>query len=390
MRQNEIWDNIIVPDEMENVITNAVNIGYQEANAYKAKNWLNIAVTIGGMAAALTLFVGAGFLSPMIANAYSGIPVIGKIFSYLYELEEYDVKYEQIAESAEPIVSVPKEKYSEEELRTDSSAQVQESGVAIELKEGYCDGYSLYLSVQVVSDTPFVEGVTENKEGMIQIFASENITTANGENVEIGDGSLNLQGVFTDANTFVGVARSGETLEAYNLPEEVEYSITSKHIKVYAGEEVTDIRGQWEYRGRFQCTPEALNAIEVEKAFGDGLMLQEIWLQPYELQAVIAEPLNGSLAEQCLCIEAFDENGKRLSYASNSAARFSKTEDSQLEIWMFERPEDVQNVTFYVLDEIRWLDDWKGYLYSENPWTGKQMMEFLESNCVVSVEVNVQ
>lgn len=53
----------------------------------------------------------AGFLSPMIANAYTGIPVIGKIFSYLYELEEYDVKYEQIAESAEPIVSVPKEEY---------------------------------------------------------------------------------------------------------------------------------------------------------------------------------------------------------------------------------------------------------------------------------------
>lgn len=105
---------------------------------------------------------------------------------------------------------------------------------------------------------------------------------------------------------------------------------------------------------------------------------------------MIAEPLNGSLAEQCLCIEAFDENGNRLSLASNSAARFSKTEDSQLEIWMFERPEDVQSVTFYVLDEIKWLDDWKGYLYSENPWTGKQMMEFLESNCVVSVEVNVQ
>ena len=390
MRQNEIWENIVVPNEMENVIKSAVNIGYQEVKTYKEKNWLNIAITIGGMAAALTLFVGAGFLSPMIANAYTGIQVIGKIFSYLYELEEYDVKYEQIAESAEPIVSIPKEEYVEEEILADASTQVQESGVDIELQEAYCDGYSLYLSVQVVSDTPFFDESTENKEGMIQIFASENITTSNGQNVEIGDGSLNLQGVFTDTNTFVGVARSGETLEDYNLPEEVEYTITSKHIKVYAGEEVTDVRGQWEYRGMFKCTTEALTAIDVEESIADGFMLQEIRLQPYEIQAVIAEPLNGSLAEQCLCIEAFDENGNRLSLASNSAARFSRMEDSQLEIWMFERPENVQRVTLYVLDEIKWLDDWKGYLYSENPWTGEQMMEFLENNCVASVEVDVK
>ena len=66
MRQNEIWDNIVVPKEMENVIKNAVTMGYQEVKTYKEKNWLNIAITIGGMAAAFTLFVGAGFLNPMI------------------------------------------------------------------------------------------------------------------------------------------------------------------------------------------------------------------------------------------------------------------------------------------------------------------------------------
>lgn len=390
MRQNEIWDNIVVPNEMENVIKNAVNRGYQEVKTYKGKNWLNIAITIGGMVAALTLFVGSGFLSPMIANAYSEIPVIGKIFSYLYELEEYDVKYEQIAESAEPIVSIPKEEYVEDAILADASTQVQESGVDIELQEAYCDGYSLYLSVQVVSDTPFLDELTENKEGMIQIFGSENITTSNGENVEIGDGSLNLQGVFTDTNTFVGVARSGETLEDYNLPEEVEYTITSKHIKVYAGDGVIDVSGQWEYRGMFKCTTQALAVIDVEEIIADGFTLQEIRLQPYEIQAVVVEPTNGSLAEQGLCIEAFDENGNRLSLASNSAARFSQMEDSQLEIWMFERPENAQCVTLYVLDEIKWLDDWKGYLYSENSWTGEQMMEFLAGNCLASAEVNVQ
>ncbi len=390
MRQNETWDNIVVPDEMENVIKNAVNTGYQETKAYKGTKWLNIAVTVGGMAAAFTLFVGAGFLNPMIANAYTGIPVIGKIFSYLYDLEEYDVKYEQVAESAEPIATIPKEEYVGNEAVEENIAQIQESEVDIELKEAYCDGYSLYLSVQVVSDTPFMDELNDNKEGMIQVFASESITTSNGEIVEIGNGSLNLQGIFMDTNTFVGVARSGETLEDFDLPEEIQYTLTSKHIKVYAGEDVTDVRGQWEYQGAFKCTTEPLETKAVDMSLIDGYKLQEIRLQPYEVHAVVAEPMDGALALQALCIEAFDENGNRLKVASDESNRFVQNKDSKLEVWMYERPENAESITFYVLDEIKWLDDWKGYLYSENPWTGEQMMEFLDSNCLVSVEVDIK
>lgn len=383
MRQNETWDNIAVPDEMENVIRNAVNIGYQEAQINKKKKWGNIVAAMGGMAAAFALLIGAGFLNPMIANAYSEIPVIGKIFSYLYDDEAYDVQYEQIAESAEPIVNTPKDEES-------GFVQGQKSGVNIELQEAYCDGYSLYVSMQIESDKPFFDETSESMEGMIQIIASESITTSDGSKVEIGDGSLNLQGVFTNANTFVGVARSGATLEDYNLSKEVEYTISSEHMRVYVDEERIDVRGQWEYRGMFQCTTQALDVLAVEESIADGFTLQEIRLQPYEIQVVVEEPENGSLAGQALCIEAFDENGNRLNPATNSANRFLKEEDSQKEIWMFERPKNANCITLYVLDEIKWLDDWKGYLYCENPWTGEQMMEFLENNCVTSVTVELQ
>ena len=109
MRQNKIWDNIVIPDEIENVIKNAVNIGYQDVQLSKKKKWVNIAVAMGGVAAIFVLFIGAGFLNPIIANAYSKIPVIGKIFSYFYDYETYDVHYEEVAQSAEPIVSIPKD-----------------------------------------------------------------------------------------------------------------------------------------------------------------------------------------------------------------------------------------------------------------------------------------
>ena len=103
----------------------------------------------------------------------------------------------------------------------------------------------------------------------------------------------------------IGVARSGETLANYNLSKEVEYTITSKHMQVYAGENMIDVRGQWEYRGMFKCTTEALDVLEVEESIAVGFTLQEIRLQPYEIQVVIEEPENGSLAGQVLCIEAF-------------------------------------------------------------------------------------
>ena len=382
MRQNKIWDNIVVPDEIENVIKNAVNIGYQDVQLSKKKKWLNIAVAMGGMAATFVLFIGAGFLNPIIANAYSEIPVIGKIFSYFYDYETYDVHYEEVAQSAEPIVSIPKDEES-------MFVQEKESGVNIELQEAYCDGYSLYVSVRMESDTPFFDKAIDNKEGMVQIFAAESIITSDGEKVEIGDGSLNFQGVFTDGHTFIGVARSGKTLENYNLPNEIEYTITSKHMQVYAGVNMIDVNGQWEYQGVFQCSTQPLDVMEVEESIAEGFTLHEIRLQPYEIQVVVEEPENGSLAGQVLCIEAFDENGNRLNLASNSASRFIKGKDLQEEIWMFERPKDAKCVTVYVLDEIKWLDDWKGYLYCENPWTGEQMMNFLGNNCVTSVEIEL-
>lgn len=390
MRQKGRWDNMSVPEEMDDVVRQAVNMGYREIKVYKRKKWLHMAVAVGGMAAAVMLFIGAGFINPMIANAYTGLPVVGKIFSYLYDLEEYDVPYEQIAESAEPIVTLPKEEDAEKEILGSAFAPAEESGVRMELQEAYCDGYSLYLSMQIVSDTPFMEEWKEPVEGMIQIFSSESIMVSDGEAVEIGNGSLNLRGVFMDANTFVGVARSGETLEAFSLPEEVPYTLASEHMKVYAGEEAADIRGQWEYQGVFSCTEQALEVQTVETPLLDGYELQEMRLQPYEIQAVVEEPLDGSLALQGLCLEAFDESGNRLSLASSSAARFVQSEDSKLEIWMFERPQNAEHVTIYVLDEIKWLDEWKGYLYSENPWTGEEMMEFLNSHCLAAVEVEIE
>ena len=247
MDYNRMWDSIIVPDEIDSVIMDAVDSGYKIMKMNKKMNWLNAAIYVAGAAAALVLLAGAGFLSPVIANACSKIPFVGNVFSYLYELKGDGVKFAQIADSAEPIISkddtLPQDK---EIYGAKEQGEKNESGIDIKLQEAFCDGYSLYLSMQIVSDTPFLKDSTGNGEGVVQLISSESITTKSGECIEIGGGDLRLQGVFTDANTFAGVARSDAALENYDLSDEFEYSLSSKHIMAYLmGQEgkAVDVRG---------------------------------------------------------------------------------------------------------------------------------------------------
>ena len=101
-------------------------------------------------------------------------------------------------------------------------------------------------------------------------------------------------------------------------------------------------------------------------------------------------PMGSSSADAFLWIEAFDENGNRLNSASNRLNRFEKNEDSNLEIWMFEKPMDAEKITFFVLDESKWLDEWKGYIYSDNPWSGEEMVEFLKENCFSYAQISTR
>lgn len=370
---NKGWDDIEIPEELDLVIQQAVELGSQSKKHKKKficeKKVFQIAA---GMAICI-VFVSFGFLSSMAAEAYSKIPLIGNIFSYLYALEDSEIPYVQISDNAKPI-----------EVK---ESEIVQDEVSIFMQDVYCDGYSLYLSMEIKSQTPFCEIPVENTEASIQVFSEECIVTETGEEIEIGNGSLILKGVLLDANTFVGVARSGSVLENYDLGEKISYQFSSHHMKVYVGEKVKDIRGEWKNQGSFACNTQALETIDISKEIMDGLFFKEVRLQPYEIQAVIEETSDISLISECLCLEAFDEKGNRLNFASDVLNRFVHEENSTLEIWMFERPQNVNKITIYMLNEQKWLDEWKGYLYCESPWTGEEMMEFLQQNCETYVEL---
>lgn len=408
MTENKIWEEMEVPQELDRVILEAVGEGHRRLVQKRNRKRLRAAAISMATAAACFIAVAIGFTNPVVARAYSNIPVIGNIFAYLYDTADSGIPYAQIGESAVPVKGQDEaaQEPGQEEPKQEEPAQEepgQQGGVApeeeadaedsvqIAIKEYFCDRYSLYLSFEVVSEEPLIEGVADmaGKEGSIFLYATESIATEAGERLEIGDGSLIIKGIFMDAHTFVGIARSGDSLGEYPVADGMVYEMDSAYMRVFTEEMETDIKGEWKASAEITCTEESLLTESLEQTIRGDCILKEVRIQPYEIQAVIEEPKGTSLAGEYIVIVAFDDKGRCLAPASNSSNRFVENGENRQEVWMFEKPADARKVTVFALDELKWMDEWKGYLYCDEPWSGEQMVEFLKENSITYGEVEL-
>lgn len=97
MTNQERMEQIEIPEELGQMVLRAVNLGRK-----KKSQMIRRRAGFGcmGVAAAFVLLVSAGFVSPMAAQAFEGIPAVGKVFTYLYDLAGYEGRYAQVAEDA--------------------------------------------------------------------------------------------------------------------------------------------------------------------------------------------------------------------------------------------------------------------------------------------------
>lgn len=427
MTENKVWNEMEVPMELDSVIMDAVAEGHKRLRRRQTrKHWRTAAISMA-TAAACFLAVVIGFVNPVVAKAYSSIPLIGNIFAYLYDTGDSEIPFAQVGEAAVPVEQGGQADAGQGQTdvgqgqtdwadagqadQVDSGNQgnpEQQEGLAageevaggeaeaedpvrIALKEYFCDGYSLYLSFEVTSEEPFLESAADiaGKKGGIFLYAAENITTETGERFE-GNGSLTIKGIFTDQHTFVGIARSGSSLEGYPVTDGLTYEMRSGHMRVFITDEANgDIKGQWEVSAEITCAKEPLLTEQIGQTILGAHVLKEVAVQPYEIQVVIEEPKGTSLTEEYIWIEVFDDKGRRLDWASQSTNRFVEDGEKRQKIFMFEKPMDAEKITIFALDELKWMDEWKGYLYCDEPWSGEQMIEFLKENCFTYGEVEL-
>ena len=105
MTENKIWEKIEVPQELDDIIRNAVGEGHEKMRKKRReKHWKRAVVSVTAAAACFAA-VGIGFFNPVVARAYSSIPVIGNIFAYLYHTADVEIPYAQVGEAAVPVES---------------------------------------------------------------------------------------------------------------------------------------------------------------------------------------------------------------------------------------------------------------------------------------------
>ena len=103
MTENKVWNEMEVPMELDSVIMDAVAEGHKRLRRRQTrKHWRTAAISMA-TAAACFLAVVMGFVNPVVAKAYSSIPLIGNIFAYLYDTGDSEIPFAQVGEAAVPV-----------------------------------------------------------------------------------------------------------------------------------------------------------------------------------------------------------------------------------------------------------------------------------------------
>ncbi len=407
MKNEYGWEKIEIPHNLEEKIKDAVKLGKSKKRQMIGRR---IGYSCAGIAAALVLCFIMGFKFPMIANAMAKVPVIGNVFSYLYNLEAYEGKYTQVAEDAKPAerpeqegdmfggsenageMAVEPDNTDEvkvEESLVDSAVQnpvtTSDQGVTITITEYYCDKNSMYLALEVSCDEAVFNAVTPYTEGAVQFYMTDSLELDSAETLAgSGDGLL-AEGIYLNANTFIGIARVDIAMVAeennVEIPDTFTYTISGKHIKAYGMElgVIYDVRGLWEMNVEVTCDSEELQILPVNAFAENGCGIVDVRVTEYEVQvSVLAD-------DTPVWVVVFDQNGKLLENAGDTLNAF----EGNCEVWKFAGKENLQTLYIYVVEEAKWLDEWKGQLY-DGVLTGNEMMELLAEKALISAEVKVQ
>jgi len=427
MTNQERMEQIEIPEELGQAVLRAVDLGRKRKNQVI---WRRAGLGCAGAAAAFALLVSAGFVHPMAAQAFEGIPAVGKVFTYLYNLAGYENRYAQVAEDARPAVPAAQKESGSEGFPSDgimeegeiaagqqgmtnlqgtedrqnaagqqdttsqqnteslqNTVTASDAGITITVREYFCDKQSIYLSVTVESDDPFLEGGMENNtKGYIQMFTGDEIISCEGADpISVENGGLLAEGVYLDDHTFAGIARSEwHSVQAdIDIPDELVYTVSVKRLKIYTEDGNPDFRGEWKLSMDIRCEADAVEILPVAVAGEDGSSICEVRLQPYEIRVVTESGIEGkTLTEEEKMLVAFDGEGNLLDAAGST---LSYREDDK-EIYEYVRPENLSGLELFIVDESSWMDQWKGRLY-DGTTTGPEMVEFLKENCITHATV---
>ena len=288
------------------------------------------------VAAAVIGIAGLGYFNPVLA---AKIPLIGKIFEEVEDDATYSGNYSDkktILTNEDSVGNLDTSDYT-----------VSDKGISLTASEAYCDGYSIFLTVNIESEDADFTHIPEHYTGM---NAADNQTAAG---FYIGgtwsvDGSSpewlenTFDGKVIDSHTFAGMLKINLE-EKYTGSGELNLNVDGLGYdddRMLDGEEISASHwtdGSWNIVIPFEINAADVKTIEVGDKKGN-ITLEDVVVSPYQ---VIVHA--GWSYEPCSTI-CFNQDGEMLHPDMEMAGRavfaVQGKEIKTLYVYIFDNPDD--------------------------------------------------
>lgn len=342
-------------------------------------------------AAAITLFLAVCVANPAVVRS---IPILGNLFEELGSSQAYQGDYEEYAEPLKEPEEAETTEKQEQKKKEEGLYTKTSDGVTVTLSEVYCNEAALYLSLLIESEEEFPPVREQDGKPVIDILRSD-ISFSYREDFQL-QGNY-LDGRFLNNKTYAGILRlnledtkwNGEETDAsIQIPENFTMNLNIHEItghlpenfKGEIPEKAACCERDWKFRGEWDFTVEVTkdNTKTVTKELSltdeNGAGVLSVTKTPFEISLDINDP------EARYAAVVLDAEGNPL-----SPGGFAGTEG---EYAIGEH--DVSTIYVYVCDALEYMDELKGYYWSdtyEEQKKTKTFRELLDERAIYHQEV---
>ena len=232
----------------------------------------------GSVVAAVLVLVCGGILvvNPSLA---ANLPILEKIFLKVEKTAVYSGTYNEA-----------------KKIQSENTAglNAESQGVKIAASEVYCDGFSVYVTMEMQSDQ-YDLSKEENSICMKTQYGFENTISKE-------DSDIILDGKSVGKHTFIGMMKFDETDVT---KKDGTLGIRILEIYLYNGEQ--NISGEWNFEIPYTVSEKGVQKVEINEKVNNHLTIKNLFISPYQIVLFTKEKSNVSNQ-----IALFDQDGKRI------------------------------------------------------------------------------
>lgn len=343
--QIEGFDKIPVPEDLDQ----RVRAGIEEGKKRRKKIAFRKTAKVGmGMAAAVALASVLCISNPSFA---AKMPLIGHIFEQVENNTSVKGDFSQVAETLTQST----------ENTADGTYTKTSNGITVTLSEVYYNKNAMYIAMSLYSEEPFPEDI-KIKDHVKDYILDFDQAAISGENTFsfMPDEKTFLfnymEGKFVDDHTFAGMLRvdlsslETEPTDTFTCHMALD-SIRFDNVNFKVADE-KNYEGNWDFDLNVKLDTKDTQTVEVNEVNDDGVGLEKVVKTRYELRVY---PKDKSETDgKYYFAEVFDANGERMDYAGDI------TDCRQTYGY------DTSKVNIYLCDEDEYMNELKGYYFSED------------------------